>query len=163
MQLNPQVLATRPVQRMGQLNMYDALTMQEATRDVDAINLDDVDFAFDRVTTLSFLQRHTIISPDGEPLVVTPYPAGHDLGGTIWSIQCGAEEVVYASDWTQRTDGHVAGADISRAFYRPSLFIADAWQRGPVDFEQRNTYALVSADYPLDEGVFVQVMHINPE
>lgn len=127
---------------MGQLNMYDALTMQEATRDVETINLDDVDFAFDRITTLSYQQRHTIIAPDGEPLIITPYPAGHDLGGTIWSVRCGAEEIVYASDWTQRTDGHVAGADISRTFYRPSLFIADAWQRGPVDFDQRNAYVM---------------------
>ncbi len=123
---------------MGQLNLYDALTCKEQCANIDAISLDDVDLTFDSITSLRYMQRHEIPTDSGEPLIITPFPSGHDVGGTIWSIRCGGEEVVFASDWTQRTDGHVGGADISSVFYRPSLFIADAMQRPHIDFEQRD-------------------------
>ena len=62
-------------------------------------------------------------------LVITPLPAGHMMGGTIWRIvkvagqdnsyevktivgQDGEEDIVYAVDYNHKKERHLNGCDI---------------------------------------------------
>ena len=41
----------------------------------------------------------------GHGLTITPYPAGHMVGGTIWKIvKDGEEEIVYAVDYNHKKE-----------------------------------------------------------
>ena len=47
--LKAPIYATLPVQKMGQLYLYDLLVSKDEVSDFDAFNLDDVDTAFERI------------------------------------------------------------------------------------------------------------------
>lgn len=40
----------------------------------------------------------------GEGMTITPYAAGHLLGGTIWKITKDTEEILYAVDFNHRKE-----------------------------------------------------------
>jgi len=40
----------------------------------------------------------------GEGMTITPYAAGHLLGGTIWKITKDTEEIIYAVDFNHRKE-----------------------------------------------------------
>ena len=59
----------------------------------------------------------------GQGLALTPLPAGHMIGGTIWRIvKDGEEDIVYAVDYNFKKERHLPGCDIERLL-RPSLLI----------------------------------------
>ena len=77
-------------------------------------------------------------------LTVTPLPAGHMIGGTIWKIvKDGEEDIVYAVDYNHKKERHLNGCDIERYIIagpptvvmsvislrltRPSLLITDCY------------------------------------
>lgn len=63
----------------------------------------------------------------GEGLTITPYAAGHLIGGSIWRISSAVgEDVVYAVDYNHRKELHLNSTALSTLFSRPSLMIADA-------------------------------------
>lgn len=96
--------------------------------------LDDVDVAFDKIVQLKYSQtihlkgmhlynyilgtklknlREEFIGSymyfcligKGHGLQITPLPAGHMLGGTIWKIiKDGEEEIVYAVDYNHKKE-----------------------------------------------------------
>lgn len=43
----------------------------------------------------------------GEGMTITPYAAGHLLGGTIWKITKDTEEIIYAVDFNHRKERSV--------------------------------------------------------
>ena len=46
----------------------------------------------------------------GEGISITPLPAGHMIGGTIWKIvKDGEEEIVYAVDFNHKKEQHLNG------------------------------------------------------
>ena len=121
------VCATTPVAKMGQLTLYDLFAARHSEGDFDAFTLDDVDAAFSGVQQLKYTQTLTLARPDSAATAVSvaPFAAGHTLGGALWRITAGAEEVVYAVDWNNRGERHLPPAALS-AFARPSLLITDA-------------------------------------
>ena len=43
---------------------------------------------------------------------ITPYPAGHMIGGTMWKIlKDNEEEIVYAVDFNHKKERHLNGND----------------------------------------------------
>lgn len=43
-------------------------------------------------------------------LQITPFPAGHHIGGAIWRItKMGDEEIVYAVDFNHKKERHLNG------------------------------------------------------
>lgn len=60
---------------------------------------------------------------------VTPYNAGHTLGGTIWKIVKDQEAILYAVDWNHSRDSHLNGAFLQQddtlieALSKPSLMV----------------------------------------
>ena len=51
----------------------------------DLFTLDEVDASFEKITQLKYNQS-VQLKGKGQGLVITPLPAGHMLGGTIWRI-----------------------------------------------------------------------------
>ena len=114
------VFTTTPVAKLGQLALYDLFAARHSEGEFDAFTLDDVDAAFSNVTTLKYLQTLTL-----RGVALCAYPAGHSLGGCVWRLVVGAEEVVYASHWNNRQERHLPPAALGQ-LARPSVLIAHA-------------------------------------
>ncbi|BFZ11972.1 hypothetical protein BsWGS_15011 [Bradybaena similaris] len=124
--LNCPIYATVPVYKMGQMFMYDLFQSRHNSQDFDKFTLDEVDAAFDRIIQLEYSQTITL-KGKGHGLQITPLPAGHMIGGTIWKIvKDGEEEIVYAVDYNHKKERHLNGCQLD-AISRPSVLITDAF------------------------------------
>lgn len=122
------VYATVPVYKMGQMFMYDLYQSRNNSEDFDLFTLDDVDVAFDKIIQLKYSQTISLTGK-GHGLQITPLPAGHMIGGTIWKIlKEGEEEIVYAVDYNHKKERHLNGCILEgKYFSRPHLMITDAF------------------------------------
>ncbi len=60
-------------------------------------------------------------------MTITPFAAGHMIGGSIWRITSAVgEDVVYAVDYNHRKELHLNSTALSNLFSRPALMIAEA-------------------------------------
>jgi cleavage and polyadenylation specificity factor subunit 2 len=51
----------------------------------------------------------------GEGLSITPIPAGHIIGGSMWKIvKDGEEDIVYAVDYNHKRERHLNGCDVEK-------------------------------------------------
>lgn len=67
------------------------------------------------------------VAGKGEGLIITPFAAGHMIGGSIWRISTAVgEDVVYAVDYNHRKELHLNSTALAGLFSRPALMIADA-------------------------------------
>ncbi|KAG0453066.1 hypothetical protein HPP92_025730 [Vanilla planifolia] len=123
--LSAPVYATEPVYRLGLLTMYDHYISRRQVSDFDLFSLDDIDFAFQNVTRLTYSQNYHL-SDKGEGIVIAPHVAGHLLGGTVWKITKDGEDVVYAVDFNHRKERHLNGT-VLESFVRPAVLITDAY------------------------------------
>lgn len=59
----------------------------------------------------------------GNGLTITPYAAGHMVGGTMWKIlKDGEEDILYAVDYNHKKERHLDGAVLeSLGRYRSTL------------------------------------------
>lgn len=123
------VYSTLPVINMGRmvtLDYYRSNGLLGPFQD-EKVTLADVERAFDNITSLKYSQS-TNLQDRLEGFVITPYNAGHSLGGTIWRIQHDQESVLYAVDWNHAKDSHLNGAFLQAgklvdALSRPSVMI----------------------------------------
>ncbi|KAF9823331.1 hypothetical protein SFRURICE_012750, partial [Spodoptera frugiperda] len=130
--LNCPIYATLPVYKMGQMFMYDLYQAHRNVSEFDLFTLDDVDAAFDRIVQLKYNQ-----SIDMKGLRITPLPAGHSLGGTVWRIAApGEEDIVYAPDFNHKKERHLNGCEIERLM-RPSLMLLGAMNADYVQQRRR--------------------------
>ncbi|KAL0041377.1 hypothetical protein WJX79_001220 [Trebouxia sp. C0005] len=132
------IYATQPTCRMGQMFMYDQYLSHHAASEFDLFDLDDVDTAFDYQTVhqLKF-QQNLRLAGKGNGLIITPFAAGHMIGGSIWRITSAVgEDVVYAVDYNHRKELHLNSTALSNLFSRPALMIADA-DSGQPQFAQK--------------------------
>ncbi|XP_055042237.1 cleavage and polyadenylation specificity factor subunit 2 [Misgurnus anguillicaudatus] len=124
--LNCTIYATIPVYKMGQMFMYDLYQSRHNTEDFGLFTLDDVDSAFDKIQQLKYSQIVNL-KGKGHGLSITPLPAGHMIGGTIWKIvKDGEEEIVYAVDFNHKREIHLNGCSLE-TISRPSLLITDSF------------------------------------
>ncbi|KAL0967596.1 hypothetical protein UPYG_G00254270 [Umbra pygmaea] len=124
--LNCPIYATIPVYKMGQMFMYDLYQSRNNTEDFGLFTLDDVDCAFDKIQQLKYSQIVNL-KGKGHGLSITPLPAGHMIGGTIWKIvKDGEEEIVYAVDFNHKREIHLNGCTLE-SISRPSLLITDSF------------------------------------
>lgn len=130
------IYATLPVYKMGQMFMYDLYQAHKNVSEFDLFTLDDVDMAFDRIVQLKYNQSIEM-KGKGLGLRITPLPAGHSLGGTIWRISApGEEDIVYAPDFNHKKERHLNGCDIERLM-RPSLMLLGAMNADYVQQRRR--------------------------
>ncbi|KAJ8724145.1 hypothetical protein PYW07_008125 [Mythimna separata] len=135
--LNCPIYATLPVYKMGQMFMYDLYQAHRNVSDFDLFTLDDVDAAFDRIVQLKYNQSIDM-KGKGLGLRITPLPAGHSLGGTVWRIAApGEEDIVYAPDFNHKKERHLNGCEIERLM-RPSLMLLGAMNADYVQQRRRS-------------------------
>jgi len=124
--LNCPIYATIPVYKMGQMFMYDLYQSHKNNEEFDIFTLDDVDAAFDKIVQLKYSQN-VGLKGKGHGLTITPLPAGHIIGGTIWKImKDGEEDIVYAVDYNHKRERHLNGC-VLESISRPALLITDAF------------------------------------
>lgn len=124
--LNCPIYATIPVYKMGQLFMYDLYMSHYNMSDFDLFTLDDVDTAFDRIIQTKYNQS-VALKGKGYGITITPLPAGHMIGGTIWKIvKVGEEDIIYACDFNHKKERHLNGCELEK-LQRPSLLIVDSF------------------------------------
>lgn len=126
------IYATLPIYKMGQMFMYDLYQAHKNCSEFDLFTLDDVDAAFDKIVQLKYNQSIDM-KGKGIGLRITPLPAGHSLGGTVWRIAApGEEDIIYAPDFNHKKERHLNGCEIERIL-RPSLLLLGAMN---ADYEQ---------------------------
>ncbi|XP_045464332.1 probable cleavage and polyadenylation specificity factor subunit 2 [Harmonia axyridis] len=124
--LNCPIYATIPVYKMGQMFLYDLYQSHFNMEDFDILSLDDVDATFERIIQLKYNQS-VPLKGKGYGLTITPLPAGHMIGGTIWKImKSGEEDIIYANDFNHKKERHLNGCELEK-LQRPSLLIIDAF------------------------------------
>nr|CAI5856676.1 unnamed protein product [Callosobruchus analis] len=124
--LNCPIYATIPVYKMGQMFMYDLYQSQYNMKEFCIFSLDDVDATFEKIIQLKYNQT-VPLKGKGYGLMVTPLPAGHMIGGTIWKImKLGEEDIIYANDFNHKKERHLNGCELEK-LQRPSLLITDAF------------------------------------
>ncbi|CAB1339891.1 unnamed protein product [Coregonus sp. 'balchen'] len=106
--------------------IYATIPSRNNTEDFNLFTLDDVDCAFDKIQQLKYSQIVNL-KGKGHGLSITPLPAGHMIGGTIWKIvKDGEEEIVYAVDFNHKREIHLNGCTLE-SVSRPSLLITDSF------------------------------------
>ncbi|KAJ0173819.1 hypothetical protein K1T71_010968 [Dendrolimus kikuchii] len=134
--LNCPIYATLPVYKMGQMFMYDLYQAHKNVSEFTLFTLDDVDMAFDRIVQLKYNQS-VDMKGKGLGLRITPLPAGHSLGGTVWRIAApGEEDIVYAPDFNHKKERHLNGCEIEKLM-RPSLMLLGAMNADYVQQRRR--------------------------
>jgi Cft2 family RNA processing exonuclease len=93
-------------------------------RDFSAYSLDDVDEVFATIRQLKYSQ-HLRLAGKGKGIVITPYAAGHSLGGTLWKISKESEDIIYAVDYNHKKERHL-NPTVLETLQRPTLLITDA-------------------------------------
>lgn len=121
------IVSTIPVQSLGLVTLYDAFQSWERTfGDVrgssDVPSLDLIDSSFSHITTLRHHQTWYLPSPH-QSIQITPIPSGHSIGGSIFLIRRGGEEIVYAPSLNHRRSSLIEGASLEHLPRRPSLLI----------------------------------------
>lgn len=119
--LNCPIFSTVPVSKMGEMFMYDLFASQEKMSSNMKFSLEDVDLAFSKIKQLKYHENHAVL----KDLTITPLPAGHMIGGSLWSICRFEEEIVYAVDFNHKSERHLNKSSFL-SFEKPSLLIMDA-------------------------------------
>ncbi|KAJ2358600.1 hypothetical protein GGF43_000701 [Coemansia sp. RSA 2618] len=125
--------ATQATHMMGALCMQDVTKTLVAREEFTLFSEKDVEAAFENVTPLQYSQPKALAGRHAH-IVITAHAAGHTIGGTIWTISNGAENVLYALDYNHTKEEHLRpcslmeGAEglLSRRLMKPTLLIADA-------------------------------------
>eukprot|EP00052_Salpingoeca_macrocollata_P031861 m.323696 g.323696 ORF g.323696 m.323696 type:complete len:745 (-) comp29922_c0_seq1:38-2272(-) len=128
--LRCKIYSTRPVQQMGQMFLYDVYTarLSQENFDKDTFTLDDVDGVFKLFETVKYSQT-VALTGRGKGITITPYEAGHMVGGTFWKIAKDTEQILYAVDFNHRKERHLNGT-VLETHNRPTLLITDAFNFG---------------------------------
>jgi cleavage and polyadenylation specificity factor subunit 2 len=83
----PKVYCTLPVQKMGQMTLYDLFLSKAQLGSSIGFTLDDVDSVCQGIEVLKYSQSADIRVKAKPYLSITPFPSGRMLGGAIWRIQ----------------------------------------------------------------------------
>ena len=116
--------------------MYDLYQSRHNYENFDLFTLDDVDSAFDKVIQVKYNQT-IALKGKGQGITITPLPAGHMIGGTVWRIvKDGEEDIVYAVDFNHKKERHLNGC-VLETISRPSLLITDSYNANYVQERRR--------------------------
>jgi cleavage and polyadenylation specificity factor subunit 2 len=73
---------------------------------------------------------------------ITPYAAGHMIGGTIWQIKREADVIVYAVDYNHKKERHLSPT-ILETLSKPTLLITDSLNAQNNQLSRRDRDALL--------------------
>eukprot|EP00127_Corallochytrium_limacisporum_P007436 Clim_evm39s251 gene=Clim_evmTU39s251 len=120
------IYATQPVYSMGQMFLTEAYLSRHGQEEFGVFDLSDVDAAFNLFTQVKYSQKVSLVGSIGELGVeITPYPAAHLLGGSLWRISKDVDDIIYAVNFNHRKERTLTGT-VLESQTRPSLLIVDA-------------------------------------
>lgn len=102
--------------------------------------------------------NHTNIAGKCQGLTITPFNAGHTIGGTIWKIRSpSAGTIVYAVDMNHMKERHLDGTVLMRQaaggvfepLARPDLLITDADRAGVITARRKDRDAALIGEQVL--------------
>lgn len=133
-----QVICTLPVFKFGQMLLYDYVLNRDMeglekfpAPDKRNFDLDDVDLCFKNVCSVKFSQTIQLHSDTtGNVLSVVAHSSGRTIGGSTWSIRCGATEILYVVDVNLRKEIVLEGASLDTLPTSPSILLIDAGSSG---------------------------------
>ncbi|OHT01772.1 hypothetical protein TRFO_31289 [Tritrichomonas foetus] len=121
--LSAPIYATYPVSSLGAYLMYDHYCNKLEEGNFNLFSASDIRRTFDSIETMTYQQECTL----GENIIITPYKAGRSIGGAVWRIVKGQNEIIYSNSIYNGNDRHLGGFDqavISQ--WHPTLWIVDA-------------------------------------
>ena len=127
--LSAPIFATIPVPMLGSLVMYDAYLNKLEEEDFQLFKAIDIDTAFQKVNRMTYSQSEQL---DGKNITIIPYNAGNTLGGTVWRIMKGQNEVIYSVS-VGNNSTYLSSFAVEQGWH-PTLWILDA--AGPDRFVQ---------------------------
>lgn len=125
---NTSIYATVPVHHMGLMTLYDTLQALEPFNSnpswTSLFGYDEVDLAFEKIQKLRYSQPVNLTNS----IVISPLPAGHTIGGSMWRIRKPpSDDILYTPAFNHKKEAHLEGA-LFDAISRPSLMIVNAQQ-----------------------------------
>jgi len=109
--LKATVYCTFPVYKLTKMAICDNYLNQKISRDFQAFTIDEIETALQNFCQLKYSQRITKEIGDTE-LNLTPYAAGHTLGGAIWKIAYRKQDILYIADFYHARVNHLEGLDL---------------------------------------------------
>ncbi len=114
---------------MAHLALYDKYLSKHYNGPFSLFSPDSIDAAFEKVVGLKFSQ-HVVLDTakdSSTPLPlggveITPFAAGHTLGGAVWRIKVGMDEIVYCSHYNHANERHL-DKGVMGSLQRPMLLI----------------------------------------
>ena len=105
--------------------------------DFELFDMKDITAAFDdsRWTLLRYSQRHTL-KGKGKGITVTPQPAGHMIGGSLWWISKETDEILYAVNYNNIKDRHLSQT-VFEKLKNPGLLITDSYNATSVQEKRK--------------------------
>lgn len=131
--LSAKIFATKPVSAFGKYLMSDHYRNKLDETEFDLFNINDISKTFDSISTMNYGQEMQL----GDNIIITPYESGRSIGGAVWRIVKGQNEVIYTNSIYNGKDRHLNGfnqANISQ--WHPTLWIVDA--RGSTNRQDTN-------------------------
>lgn len=85
----------------------------------------------------------------GHGLQITPLPAGHMIGGSIWRItKMGDEEIVYAVDFNHKKERHLNGCTFEgKLSDHCNSMTSSQTETAPVDFSKLKFWSKISCAF----------------
>lgn len=114
------VYATLPVANLGRVTTIDLYASQGliGSCDTNIMELDDIEQAFDHLTTLKHSQMVDLKSKfDGLSFIA--YNSGYAPGGSVWCISTYSEKLIYAPRWNHTKDTILNGSAILDSTGKP--------------------------------------------
>ncbi|PVZ97172.1 hypothetical protein BB558_006881, partial [Smittium angustum] len=129
LQMRCTAYATLPVYNMGKLSASSIVSSLKNESGLE-LTIDDVNEAFDHITALRYSQP-TNLPGKCKEIVITAFAAGHTLGGSIWKIKKGSDEILYAVNYNHIRESHLNATSllyrgqIVESITKPTLLITD--------------------------------------
>ncbi|AOA62005.1 mRNA cleavage and polyadenlylation factor subunit [Komagataella phaffii CBS 7435] len=105
------IYSTYPITNLGKVSTTELYRAKGLVGPLEGSIMEksDIDECFDSIIPLKYSQS-TPLTGIAQGLSVTPYNAGHSLGGTFWSINYNNEKIVYAPAWNHSKDSFLNSA-----------------------------------------------------
>ncbi|CCE72638.1 Piso0_000226 [Millerozyma farinosa CBS 7064] len=156
---NIAVYSTLPVNQLGRISTieyYRSSGILGPLKD-SILEADEVDEWFDKVKPLKYMQTLNLFD---SKLVITPYNAGHTLGGTFWLLTRQLEKVIYAPAWNHSKDSFLNNATFlssstgnpSSQLLRPTALITNTDLGSTMSHKKRTEKFLQLVDATLANG-----------
>lgn len=106
---NIPIYSTLPVNQLGRVSTVEYYRAKGILGPLNnsILEVDEVDEWFDKIIPLKYFQTISLFE---NKLVITPYNAGHSLGGTFWLITRRLEKIIYAPSWNHSKDSFLNSA-----------------------------------------------------